>query len=198
LRAPGIDVSWFPQVYGTPALPDEDATDFSNELQGRSRATLSDGDVLLVHTGEDQQFVPAILWERIVHSIPCLLYTALPDQREEVQVYLNSKVASPVHDSLPGRFYPELSEDWPRSRDGIALKKCVTEILSGIPPKDAVGSAFGDPELDRILDGLYAKLQGGPGHVDLGAIRKERDLQLEAHYEKTRGWRNPTIEEGGF
>ena len=196
LRQPNIDISWFPQVYGAPSLDDGEVAEFTEDLRARSATNLQASDVILLHAGEQQHFVPAILWKDIISSIPCLLFTALPAQRSTVQEYLDDNSKSPLHVALPGRFYPEPDTGWAQSRQGLALKQCVEAILCGIRPNSAVRSAFGDPDLDRILDEMYEKLKPGPPRADLKGIRIERDARLEAHYEKTRGWRNRAIGEG--
>jgi hypothetical protein len=189
-----------PQVYGGPSLSDA-PPEFNEELTRKTELTLNGAALVILHCSERQHLVPAVLRTAALRDIPCLLYTAQPGPPRDVVEYLRDDDASPQHVAIPVRLYPQLVEGWPQSRDGLALRECVKAALSGVPLKDAVRSAFGDPELDRILDDLYRQLRQlcdtqpleGAGKRDFTAIQADRNKRLEAHYLTKRGWRDPAL-----
>jgi hypothetical protein len=170
----GAEVVSVPQIYGGPSLTTAPAG-FDESLLNRSRATVSNNYLILLHCGQGQHLVPAVLADKIAHDLPCLLYTASLKPREPVQRYLKSESASPKHVVLPAelRLSPQLTEDWPQSREGSALRECVKAILSGTAPSDAVYQAFGNPKLEAALDELYKMLADGKTLKDISDRRDE-------------------------
>jgi len=178
------------QVYGDPGLPVAPAR-LTADLLERTNATLAGASLVLLHCGDGQHLVPAVLLQTVLQERPCLLYTG-GDPHIKAKELVN--VCNPLmHVVLPRPFATKLPEDWPQSRDGVALKDCTAKILFGLSPRDAVRSVFGEPELDQILDDLYSQLNAGPGKVDLEAVRADRNSRLESHYENSRGWRDPAL-----
>lgn len=184
------------QVYGDAPLQTPPAW-LTEDLRNQIVTTIGGAKLVLLHCGDRQHLVAEALHVDALRSIPCLLFTGGDPQKKAGEL---ASVADPEkHIVLPTELAPRLREDWPQSNDGVALRGCAERILSGESPKTAVRKAFGDPELDEILDALYAELNGGAvrnNSVALKALIDKRNELLEAHYEKTRGWRNPALLEG--
>src|ERR1022692_1466059 len=183
----GVEVTIFPQVYGSPSR--ENVENFDDDLRRLTCQTIGNKDLILLHCGDNQHFVPRVLWPDMALNLPCLLYTGLSTIPLRVSTFLATKEASPKYVAVPPRLATNLDMDWPQSPDAPRIKRCVGLLLSGTEPADALRIAFGDPRLDEILDDLYTRLSGvsvgaKPGELkDLfEAITKERDQRLEVVY----------------
>jgi hypothetical protein len=180
------DVRLFLKVWGDVEVENE-------QIWPQFEALIGGAALVLLHCGPDQLYAADALRREVMAAKNCLAFFGGASPHVDVKRYFSER-PSETHALVPERLALTLKAD---SDDAEKFGKCLDLILTDERrPREAVEQVYGDLDLDRILEGLYGKLQLGPNNVDLGAIRKERDLLIEAHYEKARGWKNPAVEQG--
>jgi hypothetical protein len=167
--------SYAEQVYGETRSPEPEL----ECVQAECRQAVQNKRLVLLHCGGSQHCVPDVLDLVPFKSIPCLLYSGgTPDAEITQFVRDRSSRCALIPEVLPLAGLDQGQKERLESTVRLILRE-------GKEPGVAVAMAYGDPDLEKILDRLYGKLVSG---ADLNRLRVERDAELEEHYRKRRGW----------
>lgn len=171
----GAEPSYAEQVYGDTRSPEPEL----ESIQAECGQVFQNQRLVLLHCGGSQHCVPDVLDADPLNGLPCLLYSGGPADTDIAQfVGRRSCRCALIPEVLP---LAGLTQDQ-KERLQAALRLILEQERE---PGDAVAMAYGDPDLEKILDKLYGKLVPG---ADLKGLRDERDAALEEHYRKNRGW----------
>jgi hypothetical protein len=171
----GAEPSYAEQVYGDTRSSEPEL----NSVLDKCRDVLQNRRLVLLHCGSSQHCVPDVLDSEPLNTIPCLLYSGgVADPEIEAFAKARSYRCALIRDVLG------LAGLKPDQKERVeATLRLILE--QGKEPGVAVAMAYGDPDLEKILDDLYGKLVPG---ADLKELQQERDAALEKHYREKRGW----------
>jgi len=140
-------------------------------------------DLILLHCGPDQHLLPGAL--DLFQAVPCLLYFG-GALLTKIANHIQGGASSEKHAVIPETLdLGGLTEEQKRR-----LKHCVRLMFSDPKksPRVAVEESFGDPGLERILNDLSARLSPELTVEAIATLKRDRDLALEEHYRRKRGW----------
>lgn len=162
-------------------------------------ALVGPANLVLLHCGGDQLYAAEALRKDCMQDKACVAYYGGANPHDEVLKYFNG-ITSVKHalipEAVPLGLQPQAvpreqkdespSESAPPTTPIVKLTKCINLIFGHKhEPRGAVEEVYGDPELDKILEGLYKRLTPG---ADLNTLTKDRNSALDAYYLKRRGW----------
>jgi|GEM_PF-3829173 len=138
--------------------------------------------LVLLHSGTEQNLAAEALGR--IPNLPCIAYSAGDEPAGGVGLYFQ-KNRSEKHGLIPEMVPVDLEPD---SDAAKKLRGCLHLILThNYKPPEAIEKVYGDPELERILNGLYSVLTSGEKNC-IEDLRKKRDEDLQRYYAKKRGW----------
>lgn len=174
-KVAGCDPDWLQQVYGDT----RETTPSWNIVKTDCVNRLRSMDLVVMHCGGQQHCVLPVLAEQELNNVPILLYSGGAVDNT-IRVFAR---ANPPRLALIEETFGLLGlQEQQKEKLEAAIRLILVEKKT---PGEAVETAYGDPELEKILEELYSKLVAG---ADLNELRVERDAALEAHYRERRGW----------
>jgi hypothetical protein len=175
------------QVYGSSEL--DKPGEITEKRRVKIRNIISGQDLVLLHAGDNQHLVEAVLIDEVFKETPCLVYSGGTFPSGIASILSESRAE--IHAQLPITLEETIGASWLASTDAANLRDCIKKIHAGATPRDAVEAVFGDHKLEAILNSLFDELKDLKGDIDpeaLKALRIRRDALFDGYYKQKRGW----------